>query len=59
MPRTKAVIRNLPPDLPETSFREAVDAAGFAGRYGWFDYVPGKVKPKLVGPERGVRRPGG
>ena len=50
MPRTKAVIRNLPPDLPETSFREAVDAAGFAGRYGWFDYVPGKVKPKLVIP---------
>ena len=39
-----------PPDLPETSFREAVDAAGFAGRYGWFDYVPGKVKPKLVIP---------
>ena len=50
MPRTKAVIRSLPPDLPETSFREAVDAAGFAGRYGWFDYVPGKVKPKLVIP---------
>ena len=50
MPRTKVVVRNLPPDLPEETFREAVDAAGFRGRYGWFDYVRGKVKVKLTTP---------
>ena len=50
MPRTKVVIRNLPPDLPEETFRETVDAAGFKGRYGWFDYVRGKAKTKLTTP---------
>ena len=48
MPRTKVVVRNLPPGLPESAFKEAVDKGGFQGRYGYFDYVPGKVKPKLT-----------
>ena len=50
MPRTKVVVRNLPPDLAEETFREAVDASGFRGRYGWFDYVRGKTKVKLTTP---------
>lgn len=49
-PRTKVVVRNLPPDLPEEAFKDAVDSAGFRGRYGWFDYVQGKAKTKLTTP---------
>ena len=50
MARTKVVVRNLPPDLPEQAFQDAVDAAGFRGRYTWFDYVVGKTKIKLITP---------
>ena len=50
MPRTKVVVRNLPPDLPESAFRDAIDEAGFSGRYGWFDYARGKVKARAVVP---------
>ena len=51
MPRTKVVVRNLPPDLSMAAFVAAVDEVGFpAGRRTWHDYVPGKAKAKLVTP---------
>jgi regulator of nonsense transcripts 3 len=50
MPRTKVVVRDLPPELPEEAFKEAVEAAGFLGRVTWFDFVPGKPRAKLNTP---------
>jgi len=52
MPRTKVVVRNLPPDLSEQVFVEAVSSAGFAvgARVGWADYTQGKAKTKLTTP---------
>ena len=48
--RTKAVCRNLPPDLPESVFVRALAAEGFAGRYGYFDYARGAWKQRLPVP---------
>ena len=51
-PRTKVVVRNLPPGLSRSAFLDAVASAGFAGKdkVRWFDYVQGKAKPKLLVP---------
>ena len=48
--RTKAVCRNLPPDLPESAFVRALAAEGFAGRYGYLDYARGAWKQRLPVP---------
>ncbi len=48
--RTKAVCRNLPPDLPESVFVRALAAEGFAGRYGYFNYARGAWKQRLPVP---------
>ena len=51
-PRTKVVVRNLPPGLSRSAFLDAIASAGFAGKdkVRWFDYVQGKAKPKLLVP---------
>ena len=48
--RTKAVCRNLPPDLPESVFLDTLKAEGFTGRYGYVDYARGAWKQRAPVP---------
>ena len=48
--RTKAVCRNLPPDLPESVFLDTLKAEGFTGRYGYVDYALGAWKQRAPVP---------
>ena len=51
MPRTKAVVRNLPPDQDASSFFASVDASGFDGTTcAYRDFVQGKRKTRVVIP---------
>ena len=51
-PRTKVVVRNLPPGLTSSAFLVAMERAGFVGKekVRWWDYVQGKAKLSLVVP---------
>ena len=47
-PRTKVVVRNLPPGLSKAAFRVAIEKHGFSmcpAKVVWWEYVHGKAKP--------------
>ena len=48
--RTKAVCRNLPPDLPESVFLDTLKAEWFTCRYGYVDYARGAWKQRAPVP---------
>ena len=41
--RRKVVVRHLPPNLQEVTFKVELDN-GQADRYDWLSFVPGKVR---------------
>lgn len=47
-PKTKVVVRKLPPALTEEGFRQAVGTLLEELKYDWFSFYPGKVSLKRV-----------
>ena len=56
-PRTKVVVRRLPPGLTEVEFEKALGEEWKvgAGKVNWFDFRPGKVSKDLSKPSRPAR----
>lgn len=50
--RTKLIIRNLPPTLPQDAAVEALHTAISPQSYNYFDYIPGKLSATTIRPSR-------